>query len=277
MSGGTEQTTIDRHPGFNQFLDEIFGTQGTAGTLARGGGPGMMGRTRFLGQGFGGTPGTPGTPGTGLGGQAFEDIFGGFAAPVSPLQRQATNQLGQFLNQEAPEMQAFRLAQQGLNPIITGEGQFGNVAEALTPIFDRNLTETLGQTQASLPGVFNKAASFEVANVGQRALQDFNLFIEQARQQDIANRIGAVGALGTQAGQAGQNPFGRALAAGQFGAQQGQFEQAMRQQMQQAILQMLMGQTGQTTSYSPGFFDYLGLGAQGIGFAAGGGFGGGGG
>ena len=242
MAGGTETTSIDRHPGFEQFLDQIFGTPGRSPSS--------------LGGRFG--PGArPGTGGTGLSGEGFEDIFGGFAPPVSPLQRQATNQMGQFLGQEAPEMQAFRQAQQGLGGIITGEGQFGNVAEALTPIFNRNLTETLGQTQASLPGVFNKAASFEVANVGQRALTDFNLFVENARQQDIANRIGAVGALGTSAGQAGQNPFQRALQAGQFGAQQGQFTQAMQQQMQQMILQMLMGQTGQTTTTSGNFWNAI--------------------
>jgi hypothetical protein len=248
MSGGKETQTITRNAAFDQFLGQIFGMPGTPDRRIGSMG-GRPGGTTFI-------PGTPGTEGVGLGG--IGQLFGGFGQQPGPLQQQAVGNISTLLGQPAPEVQAWNLAQQGLNPVITGQGQFGNVAEALTPIFNRNLDETLAQTQAALPSVFNRAAAGEVANVGQRALQDFNLFIQQARQQDIQNRIQAALASGTLSSAAGQNPFMRNLQAGQF-AQQGDMFQAQQQLAAQlAILQLLGQPTGSVTQQSGGLGGMLG-------------------
>jgi hypothetical protein len=200
---------------------------------------------QFLGDVFGrGSIFGESTPGTGLTGAGLEQIFGPFGQQPGPLQQQAVGNISTLLGQPSPEMQAWQLAQQGLNPLITGQGQFGNIDAAMQPIFQRNLGETLAQTQATLPSVFNRASANEVANVGQRALQDYNLFIQQARQQDIENRIQAALASGTLSSAAGQQPFQRNLQAGMFGQQADMFRAQQMQAMQQAILQLLGIQMG---------------------------------
>jgi hypothetical protein len=259
MSGGTQTTTQNFDPAREQFLAQIFGTPGTAGSpsgFTRGG---MFGRIPIMGG-----PGTPGTQGVGLSG--LGDIFGPAA---SPLQRQATNQFGQFLNQESPQMQAYNMALEGLSGIAGGTGQFGNVAEALGPLFQRNLTEGISQLSSAAPGRFGSAFLQQGTNLAQRGMQDFNLFVEQARQQDIANQMQAFNTLGMLGGQAGQFDLQRLLGAGQLGA----YGQQANLQRQLAILGLLGQSTGSTTTSTPGLFDFLQLGAQVGGMAAGGGFG----
>jgi hypothetical protein len=237
MEGGKQTTTQTFDPARNQFLQQIFGTPG--------------------GRGFaGGAAGRAGTPGVGFAG--LEEIFGSFRPTPTPLQQQATGGIQTFLNQEAPEQRAFRTAQESLNPLLTGTGQFGNVAEAAFPIFQRNLTEGLSQLGAQAPGRFGSAFLQQGTDLAGRSTQDFNLFVEQARQSDIQNRLQANLALGTLAGQAGQNPFARLLAGGQFGMAESQFGAQQQQAIQLAILQMLGQPTGQVTSGGGGIGSLLG-------------------
>jgi hypothetical protein len=240
VSEGKQTTTQTFDPARQQFLDQIFGTPGTAGSGIQG----PLGHK--FGMGF--TPGTPGTPGVGLSG--LDAIFGPAA---SPLQRQATNQFGQFLNQESPQMQAYNMALEGLSGIAGGTGQFGNVAEALGPLFQRNLTEGISQLSSAAPGRFGSAFLQQGTNLAQRGMQDFNLFVEQARQQDIANQMQAFSTLGMLGGQAGMFDLQRLLGAGQLGA----YGQQANLQRQLAILGLLGQPTGSTTRTGGNFLNFL--------------------
>ena len=251
MPGGEQKTSIQRSPHYEQFMGGIFG-------------PGELQGFTFQ-PGAGGFGVQRGAPGVGIGG--IEEMFGGFTPQlnISPLQRQATNQLGQFMNQQAPEMQAYNLATQGLSPIITGQGQFGDIATAMDPIFQRNLQFAEAQHAAAAPGRLGSAFMQEGTNLRGQALQDYNLFIQQARQQDVANRMQAAMAMGTLAAGAGQNPFARALGAGQLGLGISQFEsmpELVRLQQQQAMQQQLLGMlsqpTGQTVSGGGGIGNLAG-------------------
>ncbi len=222
----------------SDFFNSIFGTQGT---------PGRSGIGGF--GGFGGREGTPGIQGTGLGN--IGDIFGG----ANPLQQQAVGQLGQFLNQQSPELQVFNQAQGDLGNILSGTGS-ADIAGAINPVFQQNLQSGLAGLQAQAPGRFNSAFLQQGTDLAQRSTNDFNLLAAQLQQQTLSNQLQGFNTLGVLGQAAGQNPFSRLLQAGQFGQGIG----AQQNQMQQFILGLL-GQfggqpTGQTqrTPFNPTTF-----------------------
>lgn len=220
------------------FFDQIFGTQGTPGVRGFGG--------------FGGTAGTPGTPGIGL--DALRELFGGFGGAPNPLQQQAVGQLGQFLNQQSPELQVFNQAQGDLSNILSGTGS-ADIAGAISPVFQQNLQSGLAGLQAQAPGRFNSAFLQQGTDLAQRSTNDFNLLAAQLQQQTLSNQLQGFNTLGVLGQAAGQNPFSRLLQAGQLGQQQSQFEGAQQNQMQQFILGLLGqfgGPTGSTQRQSGG-------------------------
>ena len=170
-----------------------------------------------------------------------------------------------FLQQQAPESQAFNQAQKllgGEGGILSGQNSGQAIIDALQPIFDRNVQGGLTQLQNSAPSVFGSGFGQAGGDVVQRALQDFNLLGSQALQQGQQTQLGGLGVLGQLAGQAGQNPFQRLLGAGQLAQgqqsldqQQGQFDSqfGLTQQQQQfnqaiqpllALLQSVFGFVG---------------------------------
>lgn len=178
--------------------------------------------------------------------------FGSF---TSPLQRQATGGISQFLSQPSPEMQTLQSAQPALlgmlNQGAQGMGAFDQsqaLVGAATPIFDRNLQSSLGALGNQAAGRFSTAFGAQANDLTSRALQDFNLFSQQALQSglglDLQSRqigqqgaLGAANLLGSLSAQAGQNPFNRALQAGQLGL--GQTQAAIN-----PTLQLLLGGMG---------------------------------
>jgi hypothetical protein len=69
-----------------------------------------------------------------------------------------------------------------MNPV------FGALAAA-SPIFDRNMQSTLAKVNAAAPGRFSSALAQEGRDVGTQAMQDFNLFAQQALSQGIGQQI----------------------------------------------------------------------------------------
>ena len=155
------------------------------------------------------------------------------AAPVPPVaqpqgqvQQQTANVLGpagQQANQllsSAPEVDILNQLQQSLGGIFQQNPGQG-VIDALTPIFDRNLSRGLGELRNTAPSVFNSGLGLEGTDLTARALQDFNLTAAQALQQGVGQQIQGGQLLGSLAGQAGQNPFGRALGLAGLNSQTG--------------------------------------------------------
>jgi hypothetical protein len=117
---------------------------------------------------------------------------------------------------------------------------FGALAAA-SPIFDRNMQSTLAKVNAAAPGRFSSALAQEGRDVGTQAMQDFNLFAQQALsqgigqqiQQQTANQNFMLGARGLQQ-QAQQDVSGNQLQARglyQQGQQNGQNNQLQAMQM----------------------------------------------
>lgn len=94
----------------------------------------------------------------------------GASAPTSPLQQGTGNAILQYLNQMSPEMRG-----EGVNP-----GQA--VIDAARPQFDRNLQHANTQLANNIPGRFSSAFVSQGNDLSSRALQDFNLFQQQALQ-----------------------------------------------------------------------------------------------
>lgn len=145
-------------------------------------------------------------------------------APGSPILGAAQQNILGLLSGAAPEVSAFGQGQAALQPLLTG-APGGTILGAATPVFLRNLAEAQTGLAASAPGRFGSAFLQQGTNLAQRALQDFNLFAQQATQQDLQNRIAAATALGTLAQAAGQGPFQRALGAGGLGLEQARLGQ----------------------------------------------------
>ena len=190
--------------------------------------------------------------GSGLGN--IGEQFGGFGGAFNPLQQQAVGQLGQFLNQQSPELQVFNQAQGDLGNILSGTGS-ADIAGAISPVFQQNLQSGLAGLQAQAPGRFNSAFLQQGTDLAQRSTNDFNLLAAQLQQQTLSNQLQGFNTLGVLGQAAGQNPFSRLLQAGQLGQQQSQFEGSQQNQMQQFILSLLGqfgGPTGQTQRQSGG-------------------------
>ena len=139
-----------------------------------------------------------------------------FASATSELQRMSTGGIQQYLNQPAPEQQTFDLLKGGLLG-LANQGTAGQITNAALPIFETQLQRQLGGASSAAPGRFSSAFAGQGIDLASRAAQDFNLFQQQAIQQDVQNRLGAGALLGTLAGQAGAAPFQRFLQAGQLG------------------------------------------------------------
>ncbi len=194
--------------------------------------------------------------GSGLGN--IGEQFGGFGGAFNPLQQQAVGQLGQFLNQQSPELQVFNQAQGDLGNILSGTGS-ADIAGAISPVFQQNLQSGLAGLQAQAPGRFNSAFLQQGTDLAQRSTNDFNLLAAQLQQQTLSNQLQGFNTLGVLGQAAGQNPFSRLLQAGQLGQQQSQFAGSQQNQMQQFILGLLGqfgGPTGQTsrTPFNPATF-----------------------
>ena len=228
----TQETQFQFSPQQQQFMEMIFGSQGGGGPLGQ-----------WMGQGGGGTQGV------GLGG--ISELFGGFGynQPISSLQQQSTGGISNYLNSNPMGQTQDILGQ------LAGGGGLANAEAAFRPIFERNLQQGLTTLGAQAPGRFNSALAQQGANFAGQATQDFNLFMQQAQQQQIQNQIQAALAQNTL----GQGQFANMMGAGQLGLQQSQLlgqpgQMASQQQaaMQQMILQMLQQPTGQTTTTSGG-------------------------
>ena len=150
-----------------------------------------------------------------------------------------------------PEGQVFDAAFQGLGGQLTQNPGQG-VVDSLQPIFQRNLSDSLGQLRNTSPSIFNSAQVLEGTDLARRANQDFNNTSAQALLQGAGLQQGAAQTLGGLANSAGNGQFGRALGAGQqalqlrgqdLGQQLGLTQLA--QQQQQFLSQFGLAQQGQ--------------------------------
>lgn len=133
----------------------------------------------------------------------------------TPLQGMGTGPAARLAEQN-PEMQTFDLAK----GILGGQQNPGQgVVNAMQPVFQQNLQSSLGQLRNFAPSVFNSQTGLEGANIGQRALNDFNVVAAQALQQGVSQQQQGLGILGQLAGQAGNGAFNRMLGAGQLDLQ----------------------------------------------------------
>lgn len=128
----------------------------------------------------------------------------------NPMGR-ASNPFSRFLAQ-SPEQQVLEQTQPALMDLIGGGGMGAGqqVIEAAQPVFQQNLQEAGSQFLAQTPSTFNTAAGAGLGGLQQQALQDFNLFQQQALQQgqQTALRAGQLlGQLGQGAGQAQTQRF----------------------------------------------------------------------
>lgn len=179
---------------------------------------------------------TRGGAGSGDPTSRLESFFGSL---TSPLQRQATQGMSQFLNQPAPETRAFDMALPALQQVL-GQKPGQGIIDALQPSFERNLASANQQG-----GRFSSGNAI----LRSRALEDFNLLGAQAAQQGINQQMQAANVLGMLGQSAGAGPFGRLAAA--LGA--GDLEPSRRI----GLLQSLLGTSqqavfGQPTTVTPG-------------------------
>lgn len=186
----------------------------------------------------------------------FAQLFGPMGSDPTALQQQATAAAGNYLNQPAPEQQAFDQANPFLKNLLSvNPGQ--QMLDALQPHFDRNLA------QANQSG--GRFASGN-AILRSRAVDDYNLLGAQALQQGTNQQLQGVDALRLLSGQAGQNPFSRIMGAGQLGASDAAQADQGTQRRLQLIAQLLGvgqqaslgGPTVQTQAASGGFGGFLG-------------------
>lgn len=154
----------------------------------------------------------------------------------------SSNPFEQSLGGDSPENQAF---QQGLATLqnLLGNAQGGNVVEALRPVFESNLRQSLGQLTSSVPSVFNSATGTEAGRVTEGALQQFNLDSANAVQQGIGNQLQGLNTLGGLAGQAGNSGFQRGFDLLGLSQQQQQFNSQFGLAQNQQAFDQLTGPT----------------------------------
>lgn len=172
------------------------------------------------------------------GGANLEGFFGGLGSQSTPLQRQATGGISQFLNQMAPEQRAMDVSLPALQNILGGAPGQG-IMDALQPQFQRNLSAANQQG-----GRFGSANAI----LRSRAVEDFNLLGAQAAQQGVNQQLQAAQVLGMLGGQAGQNPFQRLMGAAQVGQQDAQ-QMDLETQRRIQLLATLLG-TAQQTAFN---------------------------
>jgi hypothetical protein len=158
--------------------------------------------------------------------------------------------------QSNPEQQALDYALPSILQMLQSNGM--DTVNALRPVSDRNLNDSLNQMRSSVPNRMSSAALWQEGATRQRSAQDFNLLAQQAMEQARSRQLQAGQTLGILSGQAGMGGYNRALGAGQFGLQQ------QNQQMQAllALLQPMMGAAygGPMTQDPSGFQNLLSLG-----------------
>src|SRR3990167_3684447 len=156
----------------------------------------------------------------------------GLLPPTSALQQQTSDVWSNFLSQP----NAATRANQQANPFLTnllsstpGQG----VLDAATPIFNRNLQQGADTLRQAGPR-FNSNTERLIANQGQQAMQDFNLFSQQVMQQGINQQLQGAGLLGTLGTGADQSTLAGLTGAGGFAnQQQGQIMQFLGPLMSQ--------------------------------------------
>lgn len=159
------------------------------------------------------------------------DLFGGgtpFAGMTSDLQRQSTDAISAFLGAD-PEGQTMNQLMPGLMEIFGG-GTAEGIGQAALPVFQRELQRSLGGLSSGAPGRFGTAFASQGIDLASRSAQDFAMLEAQAREREVANRLGAAGLMGSLQNQS----FNQMLGAGQLGLAQTQA--AINPQ-----LQMLLG------------------------------------
>lgn len=166
----------------------------------------------------------------GGGADALSKIFGPMGNPATPLQRQSTNQISQYLNQPAPEQRALDASMPALQDILNSKPGAG-IMDALQPHFQQNLAMANQEG-----GRFGSANAILRGN----AVNDYNLLGAQAAQQGQQTQLQAANALQMLSGQAGQNPFARLMGASQVGANDANQADIGTQRMLQ-LMGMLMG------------------------------------
>lgn len=183
-------------------------------------------------------------------------MFGNMANPTTDLQRQSMGGISHFLNQPAPEQQAFDMSHPALQAILGGKPGQG-IMDALQPKFDQNLAQANQQG-----GRFGSANAVMRSN----ALNDYNLLGAQAAQQGQQTQLQAANILGVLGGQAGQNPFSRMMGAYGVGQQDANQQDQGTQRRLQMLMQLLGvgqqaslgGPTVQTQAASPGLLGTIG-------------------
>lgn len=162
--------------------------------------------------------------------QNLGDYFGGLGNQATPLQRQSTNQISQYLNQPAPEQRALDASMPALQDILNSKPGAG-IMDALQPHFQQNLA--LANQQGGRFGSAN-------ALLRGQAVNDYNLLGAQAAQQGQQAQLQAANALQMLSGQAGQNPFSRLMGASQVGANDAN-QQDQETQRRLQLMGFLMG------------------------------------
>jgi hypothetical protein len=193
----------------------------------------------------------------------FQQFLGGGSAIPTPGQfnMASGSNMGMLGNslQNNPEMDAFSQIQ----GMLMGKGGMlrGNpgkqVMRMLQPLYQQNLNFGMNELLNRVPSARNSAAAIEGADLGARALNDYNLLSAQALQQGQQTQLAGMGLLGQLAGQAGNGQFNRQLQAGQLATQRdlglGSLDlQAQQQQWNQTVnptLQLLLSWLPQFTGF----------------------------
>ena len=118
----------------------------------------------------------------------------------------------QFLNQ-GPSSQALSQLAGPLMSLIgdNGMGAFNQFMAAAQPGFERNLNFGLGALNAAAPAANSSAFGLQGIDTTTRALDDFNMFSQQARLGFLQPSLQAAGLLTSAAGAAGQENIGMAI------------------------------------------------------------------
>jgi hypothetical protein len=142
----------------------------------------------------------------------------GMAQFTTPLQQQQSDFFNQFFGAARGAQQTG--TSQGIIDDILAGGE--GMLSAMEPLFQRNLEQTLRMNREfGGPSRFNTAVGDAGVELSQRALQDYNLFQQQALEQARGRQLQAVMGIGGLAGQSSaqqqallQQILGGAMSAG---------------------------------------------------------------
>lgn len=159
----------------------------------------------------------------------------------------ANNPFTQYLNQTNYEGKAFDATEAGLLQIFNqGQGQGQEFVDAYQPTWQNNLQFALGSLGAAAPMASSSAFATQGIGATNQAMDAFNLFALNAKQNLLTQALQAAGQYGTLAQGAGNAVAMRALAP---------FLQTMQTAAQYANPRSEVYQP-------PGFMDYFSQGAQ---------------